>query len=236
MSTTSDLIGAGMDPLPASIIGSTSLSTSVADFRLTNSTADGADTGSVGLGGGGTSNVTRGASFVVYGNEATSNNGAVKLILGSVSGSKLTIALTDTASTAIVTDGTNTLWTYTAAGALISTTASAGLQLKSATTLTAAGTTITDALQLTATYNNVTTAAANTGVKLWNPASGVGTVIVVRNGGASNLKVYPANTSGTINGGSAGANITLATSGAHIGTFQYVAADTWIASDSASAA
>ena len=64
--------------------------------------------------------------------------------------------------------------------------------------VTAAGTSAGDALQITYVYTNVTSAAAGTGVKL--PPTEMGEVIYVTNSGANTLKVYPYNTSSTING------------------------------------
>lgn len=55
--------------------------------------------------------------------------------------------------------------------------------------LTAAGSTQGDALALTAEINQVGTAAASTGVRLWNAP--VGTEILVINEGANSLSVYP---------------------------------------------
>lgn len=73
--------------------------------------------------------------------------------------------------------------------------------------LTAAGTLQSDALQLTASINQITTAASGTGVKLYaSPAAG--SFQVVYNGGANPLKVYP-QTSGTINGLAANAGMLL---------------------------
>ena len=63
--------------------------------------------------------------------------------------------------------------------------------------LTATGTTAADALQLTYVYNYVTTVAASTGVKLATTENGE--LIVVANGGANTLKVYP-QTGSTIDG------------------------------------
>jgi hypothetical protein len=74
--------------------------------------------------------------------------------------------------------------------------------------VTAAGTTIADATQLVAKYNNVTTAAANTGVKLL--LGRVGGTQTVRNAGANDLKVYPPTASEGINAEALGAAITLA--------------------------
>jgi hypothetical protein len=115
-----------------------------------------------------------------------------------------------------------------------------GLQQSVSATVTAAGTTVTDATQLTAVFNNVSTAAASTGVKLWDPPVGtttsVGQLIFVRNGGANDLKVYPPNSSGTINGGGAGAGVTLATATKDCAFFIKTAANTWIAMEAASSA
>ena len=63
--------------------------------------------------------------------------------------------------------------------------------------VTAAGTSAGDATQLTFVYNNVTTTGAGAGVKL--PQTEMGETIIVRNGGANALTVYPYSTSSTIN-------------------------------------
>lgn len=66
-------------------------------------------------------------------------------------------------------------------------------KVSTANALTAAGTTRTDAFQLAAQLNNVTTAAASTGVIL--PASatiGIGSIIYLFNAGANAIKVYAA--------------------------------------------
>jgi hypothetical protein len=78
-----------------------------------------------------------------------------------------------------------------------------------ATGLVATGTTITDALQLTAFNSVVATTAASTGVKLvalWP----VGCFGYVQNNGANALNLFPPTSTGTINGGSAGAAVTIA--------------------------
>jgi hypothetical protein len=78
------------------------------------------------------------------------------------------------------------------------------------TGLTAAGTTIADALQLAAAINVFGTVAASSGAKLI-AGVGRGNPIVVRNGTATNaVAVYPATSTGTINGGSAGAAFSVA--------------------------
>ena len=97
-----------------------------------------------------------------------------------------------------------------------------------ATGLTAAGTTQTTALALTADVNSVGTTALSSGVILPATASQSDTVVVF-NGGANALEVYPP-VGGTINGGATNAGVSLATlKGAE---FRCVAASgglTWIA-------
>lgn len=77
------------------------------------------------------------------------------------------------------------------------------------TAITAAGTTISDATQLIDIHNNVTTVTANTGVKLLDVKPG--TIVTVRNGGASDLKLYPHSASASINAAGIGAAVTLTT-------------------------
>lgn len=74
--------------------------------------------------------------------------------------------------------------------------------------LTAAGSAATDALQLTADTNVVTTTASGTGVKV--PGVEVGSTVVIINGGANALLVYPP-TGGQMN------NQTVTTAGRTIG-------------------
>lgn len=77
--------------------------------------------------------------------------------------------------------------------------------------ITATGTTIADAYQLSAGYSWISTAALSTGVKLPELNSAlIGTRIKVRNNGANTVNVYPV-AGQSINGGSAGAAVTLAT-------------------------
>lgn len=78
-----------------------------------------------------------------------------------------------------------------------------------ATGLTAAGTVIGDALQLTALVNVISTAAASTGVKLPQGVD-IGVEVVVQNNGASTMNLFPPTSAGTLNGGSAGAAVTIA--------------------------
>lgn len=89
--------------------------------------------------------------------------------------------------------------------------------------LTAAGVSRADALQLAKQINNVTTAAAGTGVIL--PVGVAGMIIVVFNAGANALQVY-ASASETIDtvAGSTGVPLT----NTKRAMFMFVAANTWI--------
>jgi outer membrane lipoprotein SlyB len=87
------------------------------------------------------------------------------------------------------------------------------------TGLVATGTTATDALQLSASFNAITTSAASTGVKL--PATSGGW-IAIRNDSGQTITIYP-QTGATIN--AAAASITLATAKAML-LFQ-TSATTW---------
>lgn len=75
------------------------------------------------------------------------------------------------------------------------------------TTFAAAGTTQATATLLTSNFANVTTVAANSGVRL-RSASGSGLTVVVNNG-ANVLSIYPA-TGEKINGAATNAAITVA--------------------------
>ena len=90
-----------------------------------------------------------------------------------------------------------------------------------ATAIVATGSSATDALQLSACYNSIGTAAASTGVKL--PPTEVGAMVAVYNGGASTLTVYPA-TGSTINAAAASLSVTATTRVLFIAT----SATTWI--------
>lgn len=76
------------------------------------------------------------------------------------------------------------------------------------TGLTATGTVLADALALVSHNNVVSTTALNTGVKL--PDAVIGSIIFVQNNGANPLNLFPPTSSGTLNGGSAGAAVTIA--------------------------
>lgn len=92
--------------------------------------------------------------------------------------------------------------------------------------VTAAGTTIADATQLRTRFNYVSTAAASTGVKL--PQTAIGGVVVVQNGGASDIEVYPPDTAQNFNAASAGGGLTLAASTDQILIAIKVSATRWI--------
>ena len=77
------------------------------------------------------------------------------------------------------------------------------------TGIAAAGTIITDATDLSHSINVISTAAANSGVQL--APMNVGESMIVYNGGANSVKVYPGSSSITINQLSAGAAHTLGT-------------------------
>jgi hypothetical protein len=95
-----------------------------------------------------------------------------------------------------------------------------------ATNLTAIGSTRATSLGLTSTINNVTTAAAGTGVTLPPAASvGIGATVVIFNNGANLIQVYGAG-SDTIDGvaGATGVPLTNATRC----EFYVITATSWI--------
>jgi len=89
--------------------------------------------------------------------------------------------------------------------------------------LTAAGTTRADALQLAKQINNVTTAAAGTGVIL--PVGVVGMRITIFNAGANAIQVY-ATASETIDGTAGATGVAL--TNAKRADYFFTAANTWI--------
>lgn len=93
--------------------------------------------------------------------------------------------------------------------------------------VTAAGTVLADATLLTGMVNNVSTAAASTGVRL-NGDTPLGITIVVRNGGANDLKLYPHSATGQINGTTAGNAITLTTASKQIASCTRVSSTLWL--------
>lgn len=87
--------------------------------------------------------------------------------------------------------------------------------LSVATGLTATGTVIGDALQLTKIINAVGTTALSTGVKLPQNVA-VGQFILVSNGGANPLNLFPPTSSQVLNGAAAGGALTIAAGAANI--------------------
>jgi hypothetical protein len=85
-------------------------------------------------------------------------------------------------------------------------------------TLTATGSAIGDALALAAFVNVVGTTAASTGVKL--PDAPIGSIVFVQNNGANALNLFPVDATGTINGGTAGAAVTIAAAAGNIAVRQ----------------
>ena len=70
------------------------------------------------------------------------------------------------------------------------------------TDVSAAGTSAGNATQVTYVYNNVTTVASGTGVKL--PKAEMGETIIIKNSGANPLTVYPYSATDTINAAGSG--------------------------------
>jgi hypothetical protein len=131
-----------------------------------------------------TGNATAAGTLTVTG--LTTING------GLAGGSSADIAINTNKFTVAASSG-NTLvagtLAVTGASTLTGTLTTAGHTARSVgNDLTAAGTTRTDALALTKDINNVTTAAASTGVTL--PAGVVGEEVVVINAGANAIQVY----------------------------------------------
>lgn len=94
----------------------------------------------------------------------------------------------------------------------------------SAPAVTAAGTNLAGSTQLAAESNYATTVASGTGVKLPDVLN---TLVVVANGGANSLLVYPPTAAAKINTKSVGVAVTLTTT--QIGFFIQVAQGIWIA-------
>lgn len=119
-------------------------------------------------------------------------------------------------------------------GSLVLTNARTTVAHPSVDSLTATGSSISDALQLTRVYNNITTVAAGTGAKLWEPDDANGTPttisgieICARNAGANNLVLYPPTTSDAINDGTAGHGVSLTAANDQIGCCQKIATNKW---------
>ena len=195
-----------------------------------------------GLAGGSGCSAAYGAVILMDG-ENTANKGDIQISTGDASGSDMYLDMASTNSTVIFRDaGTNhQLWTYSVDGTitqnasyggnLIFSRSSTGIRLTAGAGLTAAGSAIGDALQLTAIYNDVTTAAAGTGVKLWSNTSGH--ILTVKNRGANDLLVYPPNGSGIIDGNPAGNAVSVAVGSS--GIFIQVSANQWVSVEAGAA-
>lgn len=164
-----------------------------------------------------------------YGKEFTSSGMAQTL--GSTTAHAVNLKSNNLTRVSLESDG-DLAQDATNGGNLLWTKPSTGIAVAAATGLTAAGTIITDALDLTAVFNHVTTAAASTGVQLWDAPIGV--EIIVVNSGANALNVWPHDGSGTLNGGAAGSAVSIATN-AHA-YFWRVSSTDWIAREITSAA
>jgi hypothetical protein len=104
--------------------------------------------------------------------------------------------------------------------ALVSLTLGVSTGLTASTTHTRAG-----ALALTEVVNNLGTVAGS-GDAVGLPAAVAGAVVIVFNGGANPAAVFPAASADTIDGGSAGASVTL--TNAKRAMFVCVATGIWI--------
>lgn len=164
-----------------------------------------------------------------------STDGRLSLNGGNSATAHITAALGHASANFFVqNEGGSNMWTFSTAGNITQNASSGGdivlskaqtnIYLPSTNNITAAGTTVADATQLTAVFNNVTTVAASTGVKAWNHSPAL---IWIRNGGANTLTVYGNDASATINGGAAGAGVTVVV-GAMVGMLK-IATNTWIA-------
>lgn len=239
--SVADLAGMGMSPELANELGK-GMKYSATSSVLCTDTSDAADNKTLYINGGGKETTTpnnRGANLTLYGNEVASTGGQLLINSGAVSTGGIIFSLGNTSSSYFLKSGSNVLWSMAAStgtltqnatngGSIVLSKANTSVAQPASSGLTAAGTAIGDALQLDKVYNNVTTAGAGTGVKLWNPS--VGGTIWVRNGGANNLLLYPADASGTINGGAGGAAITLTTAAKQVAACAYVATNTWMCS------
>jgi hypothetical protein len=107
---------------------------------------------------------------------------------------------------------------------LINLTLSGYLAHSNAAAVTAAGTTQGTATALAADFNNIATGTANQGVVL--PTGVPGMRVLVWNSTGNTIKIYPAGT-GTIDGGSASAAVTL-TSAHRAAEFFCQSANTWV--------
>lgn len=201
-------------------------------FKVAVGTSDGADNASLKLSGGGDTTVARSGVILLYGNESA-GAGGVEIYGGA--GSTGYILLSGTGANGFVVVKPNSVETWrfsvggnltqnvTDGGNIVLTKASTAVAEPYTTGITAEGTVIGDATALTSVTNVITTAAASTGVKLWDAP--LGSEVFVYNGGANTVNVWPTGASDTINGGSGGAAITIAAGKARI--FKRLSATAW---------
>lgn len=117
---------------------------------------------------------------------------------------------------------------------IVMTVAGTALGQPTAGGISAAGTTIADAATIDRVFNNISTVASGAGVKFAGSAWPRGTNVFVKNSGANALLLYPNTATGTINGGSAGASVSIAT-GAIAQCFLLTVTETWICSEAPAA-
>jgi hypothetical protein len=100
-------------------------------------------------------------------------------------------------------------------------------QVSTSESVTAAGTTQATATALTATFNNVATGVANSGLLL--PPAKSGRRVVVLNGTGNTIKIYPSGSSDQIDSAGAATAVTL-TSGHRGAEFLCFSAGNWTSS------
>lgn len=80
---------------------------------------------------------------------------------------------------------------------------------RASTAVTAAGTNLATATELTKPLNVLGTVASGTGVRIGKAL--IGELVWIRNSGANTVNIFPIMSTAAINGGTAGAAVTLAT-------------------------
>lgn len=212
--------------------------------EIVTGTADAADTEYVTITGGGAlaTDGSRGARLLLAGNEASGVTGLAYMQSGNQTTGHVQLDAVNASSNieflrnavrAFYIDGNADLISDASTGRNVSLQrAGTAVGQNIQNTVSAAGANIGTATQLTSVFTNVTTVGASTGVKLWIPTV-IGAMLVVRNGGANALSLYPPDASGSINGGGGGAAVSIATGA--IAFCVYLAANTWIACEAPAA-
>lgn len=244
----SDLIGLAMNPSLAkeigNAIGDANLIYTASQYTIKAQTSDASDSKGIALLGGGAigSTGSRGANVFLHGNEYSGAGGILFLDSGSASGAIIGLrAFASNGAIEMYTGGNTLRWSLNSSGSFVNDATSGGdvvlqkvgstVRQGVATAVVAAGSAITDATDLTSVYTDVATVGASEGVQLFDP--GIGSVLFVKNSGANALAVYPPSGSGTINGGSAGASVAIATGAT--GVFYKMTATAWLAFEAAAA-